>query len=95
VIVCHSKTPDLSKETKQADVVIVAVGTPKLIGADHIKKDAIVIDIGISKMPDSSLKGDVDFEAVKDVASAISPVPGGVGPMTVLGLFENVIDACK
>ncbi len=95
VIVCHSKTPDLAHETKKADIVIVAVGKPKLIGADHIKKDSIVIDIGISKMHDSSLKGDVDFEAIKDVASAISPVPGGVGPMTVLGLFENVIDACK
>ncbi|OHA16329.1 MAG: hypothetical protein A2830_00285 [Candidatus Taylorbacteria bacterium RIFCSPHIGHO2_01_FULL_44_110] len=93
VMVCHSKTVNLADETKKADIVIVAVGKPGLIGADHIKKGAIVIDIGISKMPDASLKGDVDFEAVKDIASAISPVPGGVGPMTVLGLFENIIDA--
>jgi methylenetetrahydrofolate dehydrogenase (NADP+)/methenyltetrahydrofolate cyclohydrolase len=95
VIVCHSKTPDIANETKQADIVIVAVGKPKLIGADHIKTGTIVIDIGISKMSDSSLKGDVDFEVVKDIASMITPVPGGVGPMTVLGLFENVIDACN
>lgn len=95
VIVCHSKTLDIAFETKKADVVIVAVGKPKLISAQHVKKDAIVIDIGISKMQDASLEGDVDFEAVKDVASMISPVPGGVGPMTVLGLFENVVDACK
>lgn len=95
VVVCHSKTVNLANETKKADVVIVAVGKPGLIGTGHIKNGVIVIDVGISKMPDASLKGDVDFEAVKNIASAISPVPGGVGPMTVLGLFENVVDICK
>ena len=95
VIVCHSKTLDLAQETKQADIVIVAVGKPGLVGMQHIKKDAIVIDIGISKTVDGNLKGDVEFESVKDIASMITPVPGGVGPMTVLGLFENVIDACQ
>ncbi|MEN9523977.1 MAG: hypothetical protein RL536_46 [Candidatus Parcubacteria bacterium] len=95
VIICHSKTPDIAHETKKADLVIVAVGKPGLIGANHLKEGAIVIDIGISKMPDGSLKGDVDFEAVKNIVSAISPVPGGVGPMTVMALFENLVDACK
>jgi methylenetetrahydrofolate dehydrogenase (NADP+)/methenyltetrahydrofolate cyclohydrolase len=95
VIVCHSQTPDVAHETRQADIVVAAVGKPGFIGASHVKAGAIVIDIGISKMPDGSLKGDVDFDAVKDIVSAISPVPGGVGPMTVLGLFENVVDACK
>ncbi len=95
VIVCHSQTPDLARETRQADVVIVAVGKPGLVGSGHIKKGAVVIDVGISKMADGTLVGDVDFEAVKEIASALTPVPGGVGPMTVLGLFENVVDACN
>lgn len=95
VTVCHSKTLDLAAETIQADVLIVAVGKPKLIGASHIKPGVIIIDVGISKMPDESLNGDVDFEAVKDIAASITPVPGGVGPMTVFGLFENVVDACE
>ncbi len=95
VIVCHSKTLDLANETMQADVLIAAVGKPGLINASHVKNGATVIDIGISKMPDGSLVGDVDFDAVKDTAAAISPVPGGVGPMTVLALFENLVDACK
>jgi methylenetetrahydrofolate dehydrogenase (NADP+)/methenyltetrahydrofolate cyclohydrolase len=93
VTVCHSKTVDLAHETVQADILIVAVGKPGLITASHVKKGAVVIDVGISKIADESLKGDVDFKAVQDVASAITPVPGGVGPMTVLALFENVVDA--
>jgi methylenetetrahydrofolate dehydrogenase (NADP+)/methenyltetrahydrofolate cyclohydrolase len=93
VIICHSKTVDLAHETKQADIVVVAVGKPGLIGAEHLKQGAVVIDVGISNMPDGSLKGDVDVEAVKNIVSAITPVPGGVGPMTVLGLFENLVDA--
>lgn len=95
VIICHSKTPDLAHETKQADIVIVAVGKPGLIGPAHIAHGAIVIDVGISKMADGTLVGDVDFDAVQELASAITPVPGGVGPMTVLGLFENIVDACR
>lgn len=104
VTVCHSKTSDLMAETKQADILIVAAGKPMLIGIDHVKGGAIVIDVGINTVKGEKLEdeiagrklvGDVDFEAVKDVASAISPVPGGVGPMTVLGLFENLIDLCK
>ncbi len=95
VIVCHSKTLDLAHETSQADIVIVAAGKPGLIGAKHLKRGAVVIDVGISEMADGSLKGDVDVGAIQEIVSALSPVPGGVGPMTVLGLFENVIDACK
>lgn len=95
VIICHSKTPDIAHETKQADIVIVAVGKPGLISVEHIKNGAIIIDIGISKAEDGALKGDVDHEAVAGIVSAITPVPGGVGPMTVLGLFENLVDACK
>ncbi len=93
VIVCHSKTVDLAHETSKADVVIVAVGKPNLITAEHVKVGAIVIDVGISKLDDGTIHGDVDYPAVREVASAITPVPGGVGPMTVLGLFENVVDA--
>lgn len=95
VIVCHSKTLDLVHETKKADVVVVAVGKPDLIGAAHIKPGAVVIDVGINRASDGSLKGDVDFVQVEGVASAVTPVPGGVGQMTVLALFENLIDACK
>lgn len=95
VVICHSKTPDIAAETKKADIVIVAAGKPKLIGADHIKDGAIVIDIGITKMPDGTIQGDVDHATVDTKASLITPTIGGVGPMTVLGLFENVLDTCK
>lgn len=104
VMVCHSKTPDLISETMRADILISAVGKPNLIQAKHVKKGAVVIDVGINtvkgeKLEDevegTKLVGDVDFDAVKEIASAISPVPGGVGPMTVLALFENLVDLCK
>ena len=95
VIVCHSKTANIAQETKKADIVIVAVGKPGLVSVRHLKPGAMVVDIGISKASDGSLKGDVDHEAVAGIVSAITPVPGGVGPMTVLGLFENLFDACK
>ena len=104
VTVVHSKTADLAEETRRADVLIVAAGRPKLINADHVREGTIVIDVGINtvkgekledEIADKKLVGDVDFEAVQSIASAITPVPGGVGPMTVLGLFENLIDLCK
>ncbi len=95
VIVCHSKTVDIAHETRKADIVIVAVGKNNLIGANHVKEGAVVIDVGINRIEDGSLKGDVDFDAIKNIASAITPVPGGVGQMTVLALFENLVDACK
>jgi methylenetetrahydrofolate dehydrogenase (NADP+)/methenyltetrahydrofolate cyclohydrolase len=103
VTVCHSRTSDLAAETRQADVLIVAAGKPKLIGAGHVREGAVVIDVGINtakrekledELPGKKLVGDVDFEAVKGLASAITPVPGGVGPMTVLALFENLVDLC-
>ncbi len=95
VTVCHSKTPHLVEETTKADILIVATGRPGLIQAKHVKRGAVVIDVGITRTAENILTGDVDFDSVKDVAGAISPVPGGVGPMTVCALFENLIDLCK
>jgi methylenetetrahydrofolate dehydrogenase (NADP+)/methenyltetrahydrofolate cyclohydrolase len=101
--VCHSKTADLAAETKKADILIVAAGRPGLIGADHLKEGAIVIDVGINtvkgekledEVPGRKMVGDVDFAAAQPVASALTPVPGGVGPMTVIALFENLVDLC-
>ncbi len=92
VTVCHSKTKDLKAITTQADILIAALGKPKFITADMVKKGAVVIDVGIHKTADG-MTGDVDFETVKEVASAISPVPGGVGPMTVFGLIRNCVRA--
>lgn len=92
VTVCHKYTKDLASHTKQADILCVAVGKPGLITKDMVKKGAVVIDIGVTRTPDG-LKGDVDFDGVKDVASAISPVPGGVGPMTVASLIRNCVVA--
>jgi len=94
VTMCHSKTRDLAAHTRQADVLIVAVGHPKLITADMVKPGAVVIDVGTSKV-DGKLVGDVDFQAVKEKAGAITPVPGGVGPMTVAMLLENVVSAFR
>ncbi|MDE2188301.1 MAG: bifunctional 5,10-methylenetetrahydrofolate dehydrogenase/5,10-methenyltetrahydrofolate cyclohydrolase [Patescibacteria group bacterium] len=94
VTVCHSQTADLKKETLASDIIISAVGKPGLVTAAHVKPGQVVIDVGINRV-EGKLIGDVDFEAVKAVlgdAGAISPVPGGVGPMTVLALFENLID---
>lgn len=91
VIVCHSKTPDVATETCKADIVVVAVGRAGMVDASYLKDGAIVIDVGINRMPDGSIKGDVDFESVRSKVSAITPVPGGVGQMTVLALFENLI----
>ena len=95
VTVCHSKTPDVAHETRLADIVIVAIGRPRFIRADHVRMGQTIIDVGISKDAEGKLVGDVNFDAVKDIVSAITPVPGGVGPMTVLGIFENMIDLCE
>jgi len=94
VTICHSKTKDLKKETSQADILVVAVGVPGLIKKDMVKPGAVVIDVGINKV-DNKLVGDVDFEGVKEIASYITPVPGGVGPMTVAMLMNNVLKAYK
>ena len=90
VTITHSKTKDLKTECARADIIIAAVGRPKLVKADWVKKDAIVIDVGINKT-DSGLVGDVDFDGVSKVAKAITPVPGGVGPMTIACLLSNTV----
>ena len=95
VTIAHSHTRDLPAVCREADILIAAVGKPKLITADCIKPGAIVIDVGINRLADGSLSGDVDFEACKDIASFISPVPRGVGPMTVTMLMQNTIDCYK
>ncbi len=91
VTITHSKTKDLKAECARADIIIAAVGRPKLVKADWVKKDAIVIDVGINKT-DSGLVGDVDFDEVSKVAKAITPVPGGVGPMTIACLLSNTVE---
>jgi methylenetetrahydrofolate dehydrogenase (NADP+) / methenyltetrahydrofolate cyclohydrolase len=95
VTVCHSKTPDLAAETRKVDIIICAVGKPGLIQAKHVTEEQIVIDVGINRKEDGTLVGDVDFDSVKNIVDAITPVPGGVGQMTVLALFENLADLCE
>ena len=92
VTVVHSKTPDIAHETRQADIVIAACGCPKLVKADWIKDGAVLIDVGINRI-DGKLCGDIDFDDVKSKASYITPVPGGVGPMTIAMLLSNTYDA--
>jgi methylenetetrahydrofolate dehydrogenase (NADP+)/methenyltetrahydrofolate cyclohydrolase len=91
---CHSRTRDLGAECRRADVLIAAVGVPKLITADMVREGAIVIDVGINRT-DEGLVGDVDFDAVKEKAGAITPVPGGVGQMTIAMLMHNTLAAAK
>ncbi len=95
VTICNSKTRDLSAHTKEADILVVATGKPKMITADMVKPGAVVIDVGINRLPDGKLCGDVDFESVQSVASAITPVPGGVGPMTITMLLLNTLEAAE
>lgn len=91
VTLCHSKTSNLSEYTKQADILVVAIGKPKYITADMIKDGAVVIDVGINRDENGKLCGDVDFHMMLDKTSAITPVPGGVGPMTVAELLKNTV----
>ncbi len=93
VTICHSRTKDLKEITKQADILIAAVGKPKMIDRSYLKEGVVVIDVGIHRMEDKKLCGDVDFEDVKDMCSAITPVPGGVGPMTIAMLMKNCADS--
>lgn len=93
VTICHSRTKDLKQYTKNADIVMTAIGKPKFLTEDMIKKDAIVVDIGINRDSEGKIVGDVDFESVSKKASYITPVPGGVGPMTIAMLMNNVIKA--
>ena len=95
VLVCHKETKGIAEKVRMADVVIAAAGAPNLVKADWIKEGAVVIDVGINRLEDGTLTGDVDFDEVKDKALAISPVPGGVGPMTVAMLIENTLTAYK
>ncbi len=91
VTVCHSRTKDLKEVTKRADILVVAIGKPKFIDASYVREGAVVIDVGIHRMDDGKLCGDVDYASVEPVASAITPVPGGVGPMTIAMLMYNCL----
>ena len=95
VTVCHSHTKNLPAITREADILVAAVGRPGFVTADMVKPGAVVIDVGINRIAPKKLVGDVDFDAVKEVASAITPVPGGVGLLTVAMLMENVVTACE
>ncbi|MBO4216482.1 MAG: bifunctional methylenetetrahydrofolate dehydrogenase/methenyltetrahydrofolate cyclohydrolase FolD [Clostridia bacterium] len=95
VTVCHSKTAGLKEICRSADVFVTAIGHPKFFTKDYIKPGAVVIDVGMNRDASGKLCGDVDFENVKDVASYITPVPGGVGPMTIVTLLKNTVTACK
>lgn len=95
ITVCHIKTRDLAHHTRQADILVVAVGKPDLITADMVKEGVVVIDVGINRLADGRLVGDVAFEEVKEKASAITPVPGGVGPMTIAMLLKNTVEAAE
>jgi len=94
-MVCHSRTRDLQEKIRSADIVVAAVGVPKFVKGEWLKPGAIVIDVGINRLDDGSLCGDVDFDSARQVASWITPVPGGVGPMTVATLLENTLQAAE
>mgnify|MGYP002622441515 CR=1 FL=1 len=93
VTVCHSRTRDLASVTRQADILIAAIGKPEFVTREMVKPGAVVIDVGINRLDDGRLVGDVDFEAVREIAGAITPVPGGVGPMTRAMLLRNTLTA--
>lgn len=101
VTLCHSRTRDLEHHTRQADIIIAAIGRPEFLKARHVKPGAIVVDVGITRVPDATsprgyrLAGDVDFKDVAPLCSAITPVPGGVGPMTILTLLQNTLKAAR
>ena len=95
VTVCHSQTRDLKGHCQRADILVAAIGKPKMITCDMIKPGAVVIDVGINRQPDGKLCGDVDFDSAKDVASFITPVPGGVGPMTITMLLANTLESAE
>ena len=101
VTICHSRTQDLPSVTRQADILIAAVGRPEMVRGDWVKSDAVVIDVGVNRVDDASLEkgyrlvGDVAYDEVSEVARAITPVPGGVGPMTIAMLLKNTVNAAK
>jgi methylenetetrahydrofolate dehydrogenase (NADP+)/methenyltetrahydrofolate cyclohydrolase len=95
VTICHSRTRDLAAKVAQADVVIAAVGVPEMVKGEWIKPGAVVIDVGVNRVGEKKLVGDVEFAAASDRASAITPVPGGVGPMTITMLLQNTVESAK
>ena len=95
VTICHSKTRNIKEITKQADILIAAIGKPKFITEDMVKENAVVIDVGMNRLENGKLCGDIDFDGVEKKASYITPVPGGVGPMTIAMLMQNVVKATK
>jgi len=95
ITICHSKTTNLEEKVRQADIIVAAVGIPKFVQGDWVKEGAVVIDVGINRLEDGCLCGDVDFDIAKEKASWITPVPGGVGPMTVATLLENTLQAAE
>ena len=95
VTVCHAYTRNLAEHTRQAEILVVAVGNPRMITADMVRPGAVVVDVGINRMPDGSVCGDVDFASVREVASWITPVPGGVGPMTIAMLLNNTVQSAR
>ena len=95
VTLCHSKTADLENVARQADILVAAIGRAKLVGAAMVKPGACVVDVGVNRVADGSLAGDVDFDMVKNIAGWITPVPGGVGPMTIAMLLENCLQAAE
>ncbi len=95
VTIAHSKTKDLKSLARSADIIVSATGQPDMVTADMVKKGAVIIDVGIIKYDGKHLCGEVDFDKVKNIASAITPVPGGVGPMTIAMLMQNTYDLFK
>jgi methylenetetrahydrofolate dehydrogenase (NADP+)/methenyltetrahydrofolate cyclohydrolase len=95
VTLCHSRTADLKKECREADILIAAIGRPKMITDEYVKEGVVVVDVGINRLEDNSLCGDVDYEKVAPLASYITPVPGGVGPMTIAMLMTNVVESAE
>ena len=95
VTVCHSRTKDLAAVSREADILVVAIGRADFVGADMVKEGAVVIDVGMNRREDGKLTGDVNFSEVEPIASAITPVPGGVGPMTITMLLQNTLTAAK
>ena len=95
VTICHSKTRDLGAMTRQADILVAAVGKARMIDGSMVKPGAVVIDVGVNRLPDGKLAGDVDFDSVAPIASRITPVPGGVGPMTIATLLANTLQAAE
>ena len=95
VTVCHSRTADLAAHTRRADILVAAVGRPGMITGDMIKPGAVVIDVGINRLEDGRVVGDVDFASAEPVAGFLTPVPGGVGPMTIAMLLENTLESAE